>query len=501
MQCPNSVILLFPKEIYSSVGSSVVLPQLLEVIPAEKLVCVQFLRNGAVRLTFKQQRDCEELILRGVTFGDVPLRILSADAQSRLVYLRDCPVEVPDEVVQQFFSSFGQVHSVQKSRHAVFPDLSDGNRIIKMSLDKDVPPAVSVSGFECRVWYVRQPPQCSICRNIGHRNRNCPLSGLCRRCRQPGHKARECVQAWGSTRSSAPVPDDTPVADADAPVPGDTPVADADDVTPSDDESLPAECEMLSGDEEVAAQAVSSPPPRRQSSKPTQAPACTQSVSPPQSSASCVSEPAQAPAPRVPESAQAPSSVSASKSKPAEPLMMQLKACAAKDSLLADEIKRRGHVLSEDLLRRMPPELPVGSVDYIHRLVDLIDEVIDGEMDANVSPDDSSSESVKRWGDEGVVAQGEPPPSPLRSSSVVAADGDDDPADVAADDDLTDNDSSTCLSIFKLFVDKNPRLQGVYKDCWHIITEELLESIPHEFPTRPFFKSLHKSIQERLDCS
>ena len=54
---------------------------------------------------------------------------------------------------------------------------------------------------EYRVWYPRQPPQCSICREFGHRAPACPLSDLCRRCCQPGHMARECTQAWGPSDS------------------------------------------------------------------------------------------------------------------------------------------------------------------------------------------------------------------------------------------------------------------------------------------------------------
>ena len=53
--CPNSLFAYFPEESYRYVGSTVVLPLLLEAVDQEKLVAVQFLRGGLVRLTFK---DC-----------------------------------------------------------------------------------------------------------------------------------------------------------------------------------------------------------------------------------------------------------------------------------------------------------------------------------------------------------------------------------------------------------------------------------------------------------
>jgi len=121
--------------------------------------------------------------------------VVSVDAKSRLVYLRDCPSEVPDDVVKRFFSSFGEVHSISRSCHEAFPGIFDGNRVIKITMTKDVPGIVSVAGLECRVWYRRQPAFCAICKKLGHRSKSCPLNGLCRRCRRPGHHARDCSNA------------------------------------------------------------------------------------------------------------------------------------------------------------------------------------------------------------------------------------------------------------------------------------------------------------------
>ena len=48
--------------------------------------------------------------------GDVlsrePLCLVGADSGHRLVYLHDCPVEVPDSTVKKFFSSYGEVHAI-----------------------------------------------------------------------------------------------------------------------------------------------------------------------------------------------------------------------------------------------------------------------------------------------------------------------------------------------------------------------------------------------------
>ena len=201
--CPNSLVAFFPANIYRTAGSSAVLPELLRSVDREKVSTVQFLRNGAVRLTYKAATDCDAAVSNGITYGDVALRVVGVEARARLVYLRDCPTEVPDSTVRGFFAAYGEVHSISRSCHDAFPGLFDSNRIVKMTLTKDIASSVRVAGYDCRVWYKRQPASCSICRKLGHRGRSCPLDGLCRRCRQPGHVARECRNAWSASGGSA----------------------------------------------------------------------------------------------------------------------------------------------------------------------------------------------------------------------------------------------------------------------------------------------------------
>ena len=206
VQCPNSLVAFFPADIYRSVASSAVLPELLRAVDQEKLSAVQFPRNGAVRLTYKSTADCDAAIANGISYSGVALRVVGVEARSHLVYLRDCPTEVSDSVVRGFFASFGEVHSVSRSCHDAFPGLFDGNRLVKMTMTKDIPASVRVAGYGCRVWYRRQPAFCVICKKMGHRGKSCALDGLCRRCRQPGHVARECRNAWGATRAASAAP-------------------------------------------------------------------------------------------------------------------------------------------------------------------------------------------------------------------------------------------------------------------------------------------------------
>ena len=147
------------------------------------------------------------------------------------------------------------MHSITRSEHKYFPGLFKGNQVVKMTLTKDIPGSVRIAGFECRVWYRRQPAYC-------------PLDGLCRRCRHPGHMAKECRNAWGRPASEA-----TPSA-SDAAAPASPPSTFADtsaDDDPADadfnpdaefesEDSSKMEAEFLSGDEQVV---VTAPNPSR----------------------------------------------------------------------------------------------------------------------------------------------------------------------------------------------------------------------------------------------
>ena len=86
----------------------------------------------------------------------------------------------------------------------------------KVTLLKDLPTSVRIAGFDVRLWYQGQPQPCPVCRQFGHRVRDCPLNGLCRRCHQPGHMARECSSRRVSVTSPAPVSGaDPPMSTAD----------------------------------------------------------------------------------------------------------------------------------------------------------------------------------------------------------------------------------------------------------------------------------------------
>ena len=149
--CPCNLITYFPASVYRSVGSSEVLPELLREVDTKKLSTLQFLRNGAVRLTFASAQDCDSTLGNGIVFRDVALKLTPVEARSRIVYLRDCPAEVLQSTISGTFPAYREIHSITNNTHEKYPNLFDGTRVIKMSITKVIPSFIRVAGFDCGV--------------------------------------------------------------------------------------------------------------------------------------------------------------------------------------------------------------------------------------------------------------------------------------------------------------------------------------------------------------
>ena len=52
---PKSVVLHFPPSVYQKTGASEMLPKLLQILQPDDLRCVQFLRDGRVRVSFREK--------------------------------------------------------------------------------------------------------------------------------------------------------------------------------------------------------------------------------------------------------------------------------------------------------------------------------------------------------------------------------------------------------------------------------------------------------------
>ena len=219
------------------------LAKLLESLSPHVVSCIQFTPGFFVRVTIESLESRQAVLGSGIVIGEVMIPVIKADLTVRFVHLHHCPFEVPDRTVADALSAFGTALDVQFSCVAG-STLCNGSRVIKMSLQEEIPTKLFVVRYPCRVWYRGQVQVCTICRSPDHRAVSCPLRDLCLKCRQRGHFARDCPGVSPDVPVVADVSPpvvsvpDVPVVDVPA---VDVPAADvsAVDVSASDKPSPP----------------------------------------------------------------------------------------------------------------------------------------------------------------------------------------------------------------------------------------------------------------------
>ena len=185
--------------------------KLLGSLSAHVLSCVQFVPGFFVRITFQSLESRQSVFRSGIVIDGVVVPVMEADPTVRFMHLHHCPFEVPDRTVSSVLSAFGTVLDVRFSCFAG-SSVPNGSRVIKMSLQEEIPTKLFVLRYPCRVWYCGQVQVCNICRSPEHGAVSCPLRDLYLKCHQRRHFARDCPGV------SADIPDvvDAPAADVPA---------------------------------------------------------------------------------------------------------------------------------------------------------------------------------------------------------------------------------------------------------------------------------------------
>ena len=150
LDCSRSCLVTFPPDVYKTTGVAEIVPVLAPVLP-DDVQCIQFLSQGKVRITFASADSASEMLEGGLSYNGAPLPVQSADARSRLVYVRDCPHEASDASVRELLGPYGLVRKIVHVPHNGLPDISSGTRRVTMSVSKEIPSVLRVAGFDCQV--------------------------------------------------------------------------------------------------------------------------------------------------------------------------------------------------------------------------------------------------------------------------------------------------------------------------------------------------------------
>ena len=110
---PKSVVLHFPPNVYQNTGATQMLPLLLQILKPDELRCVQFLRGGKVRVSFKDRAVRDHHLSEGIRFAGHDIPVTRHAEKVTTVYLRDLPYEVAGDDVFDFFGAYGEVLTVE----------------------------------------------------------------------------------------------------------------------------------------------------------------------------------------------------------------------------------------------------------------------------------------------------------------------------------------------------------------------------------------------------
>ena len=100
---PKSVVLHFPPSVYQKHGAAEMIPKLLEILCVEDLRCVQFLRNGKVRVSFREKDMRDHYLVEGLRFGDLDIPVTKDGQKVTVLHIRDLPYEVASDDLVEFF--------------------------------------------------------------------------------------------------------------------------------------------------------------------------------------------------------------------------------------------------------------------------------------------------------------------------------------------------------------------------------------------------------------
>ena len=156
--------------------------------------CIQRFRSGQVDVTFTRA-DSRDLFLSkaAITIRQQPTRPRPAWQTGTFVTIWDAPWELPDELISRRLQEYGEVHSNRRAyNQSLLPEkVHDGRRVLRMSIERSIPPFMKIGPFLVCIFYIDQPRVCWKCESPEHIGRECPHP-FCFNCHLSGHKAYAC---------------------------------------------------------------------------------------------------------------------------------------------------------------------------------------------------------------------------------------------------------------------------------------------------------------------
>jgi hypothetical protein len=173
--------------------------RMIQVEGPRRRVFIKFVTNKQMQTVLRARK--RQLEYRHET-GAVSIgRIDIAGMGLRRVRVANFPPEVPDRVLRDTMSKYGEVKDIseeQWSRMYRYP-VSNGIRIVELQLKQHIPSHMMIVGQRVLITYEGQPNTCYGCNEAGHQYGDCPH----RRSAAPPQQSSE-LDSWAQVVVKGP---------------------------------------------------------------------------------------------------------------------------------------------------------------------------------------------------------------------------------------------------------------------------------------------------------
>lgn len=166
---------------------------LVETTLTDDVQCVQQVADKKWIVTTKTAEGTETLMTTELKIGENTVHTAPAGKNLHYVTVMYAPFEMKDTSVAAVMSSYGEVHAIRRGHWQQHRNWENGNRHLRMEIDRKIPSYITVNGFQLVVKYTGQKETCRKCSEEGHKAATCP-NIRCNSCQQYGHMRKNCPQ-------------------------------------------------------------------------------------------------------------------------------------------------------------------------------------------------------------------------------------------------------------------------------------------------------------------